>query len=89
MARASPAWGNPECVLALFFGASLSPGPFFLRTEPVRWIYKKLTMLHFLFYTRIWIYEELTMPHFAFYALLWIYERLTMPHCVIYSVCYT
>ena len=35
LARASPAWGNPECVLALFFGASLSAGPFFLRSDPV------------------------------------------------------
>ena len=35
LARASPAWGNPECVLALFFGASLSAGPFFLRSKPV------------------------------------------------------
>ena len=35
LARASPAWGNTECVLALFFGASLSAGPFFLRSRPV------------------------------------------------------
>ena len=27
--------GTPKCVLALFFGASLSAGPFFLRSDPV------------------------------------------------------